>query len=71
MCFAQTTNILKKLIYDVMHVATLKKFNNEKYSNKNVNGIVKIDVEDEERVKDEKKPESNSSDWKEKYRHNN
>ena len=52
----------KKLIYDAMHIGTLKKIDDEKHLNENLDGIVKIN---EERVKYEKKPEKILLNWNE------
>ena len=46
----------KKLMYDALQLGALKKFNDGKHLNGHEDRIVKIDV------KDEKKPESISSD---------
>ena len=53
-------------MYDALHMGALIKSNDEKHSNANVDGIIKIIVKDEKKtVKYEKKPESIWSDWNE------
>ena len=52
----------KKFMYDVLHMGTLKKFDDEDQLNESVDGVVKIDVEG---VKDEKRPETNLPVWNE------
>ena len=49
----------KKLMYEALHMGALKKCNDEKYSNENEDGIVKIDVKDEKQkqLNMRKKPE--------------